>query len=486
MDSIFIGKTAERKTVSLPLKFGNRHGLVTGSTGTGKTVTLQLLAEGFSRAGVPVFAADIKGDLSGLAKAGPVDGRAADRAAALETRRDPQAFPVRFWDVMKRHGLPVQTSVDRIGQLLMARMLNCNPTQDGSLSVAFASYEDRQGAFLDLEELRDWFSWMLSERADFCRDYGNITAASLSAIQREILTLEIQGGANLFAEPGLDIMDLMRVAEDGRGVINLLHADNLMESPRLYASLLMWLLTELFRVLPEAGDLAKPKLVFFFDEAHLLFRDAPPKLLETIERVVRLVRSKGVGVFFVTQSPADVPDAVLAQLGNRIQHTLRAYTPKDQRMVKASAKAFRPNKGVDVQTLITSMGLGEALISCLVDDGVPAPVERIKVMAPSAQIGPITEEECAAIIEADPLREKYKAPASREEMIWEFDKRIALERGWPEPGRPLTEDESRALVSASIARLAKTTGNRTPFINRVFQFAGVTFVIGCLLMAFGY
>jgi len=484
MEEIFIGKTANRKTVSLPLKFGNRHGLVTGSTGGGKTVTLQLLAEGFSRAGVPVFAADIKGDLSGLAVAGAREGRAADRAKKLERTRTPTGYPVRFWDVMKEHGIPVQTSVQRVGQMLMARMLHCNATQDGALSVAFKSFEDNQQAFMTLDDMRHWFSWMLDERAEFSQKYGNITAASLSAIQREILTLEIQGGANLFGEPGLDIMDLFTCAPDGRGTINLLHADNLMESPRLYASLLMWLLTELFRVLPEAGDLAKPKIVLFFVEDHVLFRDAPPKLLDLIERVVRLVRSKGVGVFFVTQSPADVPDSVLAQLGSRIQHALRAYTPKDQAMVRAAAKAFRPNKGVDVLEKITTMGLGEALISVLHEDGVPSPVEHVVVMAPEAQIGPVSGDERRAIIEADPMAAKYNADLEPHEQKTMFKRRVAAEKGWPEPGPEITDEEAQARVAEAMAYGFQQSNRMSPFMRWCWAIAilGVPAVYLCKQM----
>ena len=428
-DIIPIGKTADRRTIGLPLRYANRHGLVTGSTGTGKTVTLQRMAEGFSAAGVPVFAADVKGDLSGIAKAAPEDGKQAERAKAMQVAWTAQAYPVRFWDVHRQHGLPVQTSVDRMGPLIVGRMLGLNQVQDGTLNIAFQRAADEGHGHLDLDDIRAELGDMLDMRAETCQTYGNVTASSISAIQREVLALEAQGAANLFAEPGLDINDLMEV-RDGKGTINLLHADTLMESPKLYACLLLWLLTELFRVLPEAGDLAKPKLVFFFDEAHLLFRDAPPKLLETIERVVRLVRSKGVGVYFVTQSPMDVPDIVLAQLGNRVQHALRAYTPKDQRLVKASAKAFRPNKGVDVQDLITTMGVGSALISCLQADGVPAPVEHIKVMPPQGQIGPIDEIERDAILQADPLRHRYQR-GDDFEMGRAFQKRWREERGLP-------------------------------------------------------
>jgi uncharacterized protein len=455
MGEILIGKTAKREQVSLKLKYGNRHGLVTGATGTGKTVTLQTLAEGFSRAGVPVFAADIKGDLSGIAKAGEREGKASERAKKIGVSRQPEAFPVRFWDVAKKHGLPVCTSVVRVGQLLMSRMLHCNQTQDGTLSIAFKSREDMGAPIFDLGDLQQHLNEMRNERASYCEAYGNVTAASIAAIQREILTLGIQGGENLFGEPGLDILDLMQVAPDGKGVISLLHADDLMQAPRLYASMLMWLLTELFRVLPEAGDLEKPKMVFFFDEAHLLFRGAPDSLLEAIERVVRLIRSKGVGVYFVTQSPADIPDPVLAQLGNRIQHALRAYTPADQRMVRAASRAFRSNKGVDVLDKIANMGVGEALVSCLGEGGIPAPVEHVFVVAPSAQIGPITLEERAEILDADPLKPKYAAEGTETAQYHAFQTRIAMERGLPPPPPPMSEEESAQALERSLSILSQ-------------------------------
>lgn len=433
MPGLAIGKTAQRETISLPLQFANRHGLVTGSTGTGKTVTLQRMAEEFSRAGVPVFAADVKGDLSGIAAAGADDSKAATLARHMELACTPEAFPVRFWDVHRRHGLPVQTSVDRMGPLILARMLGLNQIQEGTLAIAFKRAADQGHGLLSLDDLRSQLADMLEMRAETCQRYGNITASSISAIQREILALEAQGATDLFAEPGLDIRDLMKTDERGRGVVNLLHADTLMEAPKLYACTLLWLLTELFRVLPEAGDLDKPKLVFFFDEAHLLFRDAPAKLLETIERVVRLVRSKGIGVFFVTQSPLDVPDAVLAQLGNRVQHSLRAYTPRDQRMVKASAKAFRPNKGVDAEKLITTMPIGSALVSFLQANGEPDPVRYAKVLPPSGQIGPISDLEREAILIADPMRSRYTPDPDEFAMARAFQRRWRGERGLPEP-----------------------------------------------------
>ncbi|TVR06653.1 MAG: DUF853 family protein [Salinarimonadaceae bacterium] len=478
--TIDIGQTGDGRRVSLQLRFANRHGLITGATGMGKTVTLQRIAEGFSRAGVPVFAADVKGDLSGIAAAGDPDGKAAARARELGEPFTPAAFPVRLWDVFRRDGLPVQTSVDRMGALIIARMLQLNQVQEGALSIAFKRTHDDGSAFLGLDDLRWELHDMLEMRAEVSQQYGNVTASSLTTVQREILALESQGANMLFAEPGLDIMDFLQVAPDGRGIVNLLHADGLMESPRAYACLLLWLLTELFRVLPEAGDLDKPKLVFFFDEAHLLFSDAPKKLLQTIERVVRLVRSKGVGVYFVTQSPQDVPDVVLAQLGNRIQHALRAYTAKDQKMVKAAAKAFRTNPDVDAVNAITSMGTGEGLVSCLVDDGVPAMVERVKILPPSAQIGPISEIEREAIILRDPLRHKYQSAEGEHAMGQAFIRRIRTERGLPVPDEDLPYDDS--VVDEALAHL-QAAPSRQPLSTRAWLLilAASAFIWGAFL-----
>lgn len=387
MTTITIGKKPDGTDATFLLSKGNRHGLVTGATGTGKTVTLQRLAEGFSRAGVPVFAADVKGDLSGI-------GATSERG---------KACPVKLWDVFREHGTPIKTSVERIGPLLMARMLNCNQVQEGTLNIAFRIAVDNKTPLFDLDDLRWTLHDMAEDRAAVSERYGNVTGSSIASIQRELLALEAQGAHKLFGEPPFKVDDLMQIDASGNGVVSLLHADNLMEVPRLYAGLLLWILTELFRSLPEAGDLDKPRLVLFFDEAHLLFSDAPAKLLETIERVVRLVRSKGVGVYFVTQNPADVPDSVLAQLGNRVQHALRAYTAREQKMVRAAAQAFRhkDNSLVEknrVHTAITSMGLGEALVSFLDESGVPSVVERVKVILPESQVGPLSDIERSALM----------------------------------------------------------------------------------------
>jgi len=427
---INIGQTKAGKMMSLPLARANRHGLITGSTGTGKTRTLQTMAEQFSAAGVPVFCADIKGDLSGLAAYG--DGIAiASRLATMGRDFTPARYPTAFWDLFGVQGLPMKTSVQTIGAELLGRMLKLNEVQQGTLAICFKKAEDDAEFMLTLDDLRWALGDMLDERETICGKYGNITASSINSIQRNLLALESQGGFNLFGEPPFDVMDLIRTDEAGNGIINLLAADRLVEAPKLYAVYLLWLLTELFRALPEVGDIDKPKLGFFFDEAHLLFTDAPKELVQSIERLVRLVRSKGVGVFFVTQSPADIPDAVLAQLGSRIQHALRAYTPKDQRMVKAAALAFRENRGVDVKTAITTMAVGEALVSVLDEDGVPTKVEIVSIVPPSSQIGGISALEQEVMTSRSDLFQKYSATYSEAEASQRFDTRIRAKRGMP-------------------------------------------------------
>ena len=426
---IRIGRTDTAEIALLP-RLANRHGLVTGATGTGKTVTLQRLAEQFSALGVPVFAADVKGDLSGIAAAGDPDGKPAARAASMGQPFAPAGCPTTLWDIFDVHGLPIRSSVHAMGPQLLSSMLDLNATQSGAMEIAFRKARDENEFMLTLDDLRWALNDMLEDRETVCRQYGNITASSISAIQRGILALEAQGGHALFGEPPFDVRDFLRV-QDGRGVVNLLHADQLLEAPKLYATFLLWLLTELFRQLPEVGDLDKPKLVFFFDEAHLLFRNAPRPLLDSIERLVRLVRSKGVGVFFVTQSPADIPDPVLAQLGNRIQHALRAYTPKDRRLVKASADAFRPNPKLKVAQEITDMPIGTALISVMQDDGAPTMVEKVRVYPPVSQIGPISEFERRALIDNSPLAPTYARRFEDGQMHREFITRMRATAGLP-------------------------------------------------------
>jgi uncharacterized protein len=393
----------------------NRHGCITGATGTGKTVTLQTIAQALSGIGVPVFMADVKGDLSGLAKAGAPSDKLNQRLKLLGLP-EPQwrACPVTFWDVFGELGHPVRATVSDLGPLLLSRMLNLNDTQEGVLQLVFKAADDQGLLLLDLKDLRAMLQHVGDNAASLRTQYGNISPASIGAIQRSLLGLEEQGGDRFFGEPMLDVRDLLQTDPDGAGVVNILAADKLMASPRLYGVFLLWLLSELFEQLPEVGDLDKPRLVFFFDEAHLLFTDAPRPLLEKIEQVVRLVRSKGVGVFFVTQNPLDIPDTVLGQLGNRVQHALRAFTPRDQKAVKAAADTFRPNPALDTAQVITELGVGEALVSFLDDHGRPNMVERAFVLPPASQIGPVTPDERKAVMARSLVAGVYEKVVDRE------------------------------------------------------------------------
>jgi DNA helicase HerA-like ATPase len=400
--------------LALLSQLANRHGLITGATGTGKTVTLQRIAEQLSGAGVPVFLADAKGDLSGLGAAGVASEKLQARLDKLGIKDwQPQASPVMFWDVFGTSGHPVRATISDMGPLLLARLLNLNDTQGGVLQLVFKVADDQGLLLLDLKDLRAMVQHVGEHAAEYKTKYGNVSAASIGAIQRGLLTLEEQGGDSFFGEPMLDIEDLMQT-QDGRGVINVLAADKLMNSPRLYGCFLLWLLAELFEQLPEAGDLPKPKLAFFFDEAHLLFNDAPPALLEKVEQVVRLIRSKGVGVYFVTQNPLDIPDTVLGQLGNRVQHALRAFTPRDQKAVKAAADTLRANPAFDAASAITELGVGEALVSFLDEQGRPTVVERGFVLPPASRIGPMTVAERTASIAASPIAGHYEKALDRE------------------------------------------------------------------------
>ena len=391
-DTVFIGKSVKRE--GLNLKLANRHGLITGATGTGKTVTLQILAEGFSSQGVPVFAADIKGDLSGISAEGEPKDFLLKRAETIEfDDYGFEDFPVVFWDLLGEQGHPIRTTISEMGPLLLSRLLNLTEAQEGALNIAFKIADDEGLAVLDMKDLRSLLQDLADRSKEIRTEYGSINKASIGAIMRRLLVLEQQGAEAFFGEPALDIKDLMRTTRDGRGCINILAADKLMESPQLYATFLLWLMSELFEELPEVGDPDKPKLVFFFDEAHLLFDEAPKAFLEKIEQVVRLIRSKGVGVYFVTQNPLDVPDAVLAQLGNRIQHALRAFTPRDQKAVRAAAQTFRQNPDFDVEEAITQLGVGEALVSVLEKKGVPTMVQRTLIRPPSSRMGPIDAKE---------------------------------------------------------------------------------------------
>ena len=437
-EKIFIGKG--ERPAWLTLGLANRHGLVTGATGTGKTVSLQVMAEGFARAGVPVFAADIKGDLSGISEVGEAKDFIVKRASDMGLSFQPDQFSTVFWDVFGEQGHPVRATVTEMGPLLLSRMLDLNDVQEGVLNVAFRVADDNGLVLIDMKDLRalrdaivpdtnkkgvDGDDDPLTPIRKAAQGFGNVTKATVGTIQRQLLVLENQGGTKFFGEPALTLKDFMRTDSDGRGMVNILVADKLMQSPRLYATFLLWMLSELFEELPEAGDPPKPKLVFFFDEAHLLFNDAPKALMDKIEQVVRLIRSKGVGVYFVTQNPIDVPDKVLSQLGNRVQHALRAFTPRDQKAVAAAAQTFRPNPKLDTAKVIMELGKGEALVSFLEGNGTPAMVERVMIRPPTGRIGPITPEERKAIMDNSPVKGKYDTTIDSESAYEELQKRVA-------------------------------------------------------------
>jgi DNA helicase HerA-like ATPase len=427
---LLVAKSGKTELHLLPA-LANRHGLITGATGTGKSVTLQALAHGFSDLGVPVFLADVKGDLSGIARAGGGNAKVAERWKQLKLKREPAACPVEFWDVYGRSGLPVRATVSDMGPLLLGRILGLNETQEGVLSLVFKIADDGGLLLLDLKDLRAMLQHVGDEAARFKTEYGNVSTASIGAIQRGLLALESQGAGQFFGEPMLDIADLMRVS-GGKGMVNILAAEKLMNSPKLYSSFLLWMLAELFEHLPEVGDIERPKLVFFFDEAHLLFEEAPKALLEKIEQVVRLIRSKGVGVYFVTQNPLDVPESVLGQLGNRVQHALRAFTPRDQKAVKTAAETLRPNPKIKAEQVITELGVGEALVSFLDEKGRPAVVERGFVVPPASQLGPVAEGERSAIAAVSLLRAKYATAVDRESAYEKLKGRTAAKPADPQ------------------------------------------------------
>lgn len=410
-DAIYLGQSVGENAAAqyLPLKWGNRHGLIAGATGTGKTVTLQVLAEGFANAGVPVFMADVKGDLSGLCCPSALQDFITDRAEKVGFKEEfkPSAYTTVFWDLYGQQGYPVRTTISEIGPLLLSRMLDLNDTQEGVLNVVFR-FADEQGLFiLDLKDLRALLTEVNENRETISAAYGNVTMQSIASIQRALLSLEEQGADQFFGEPALELNDFIKTDIDGRGHINILAADKLMLSPRLYATFLLWMLSELFEDLPEAGDLSKPKLVFFFDEAHLLFNDAPKALQEKIEQVVRLIRSKGVGIYFITQSPEDVPEAILAQLGNRFQHALRAFTPQQQKAIKQASQTYRTNPEFDVENVIKEMGVGEALVSTLEGSGQPSVVQRTLIRPPSSKVGVAELYTKMMIINCGQFKQKY-------------------------------------------------------------------------------
>ncbi|WEJ82984.1 helicase HerA-like C-terminal domain-containing protein [Kluyvera intermedia] len=441
---LLIARTQDTQLVLLS-NMANRHGLITGATGTGKTVTLQKLAESFSEIGVPVFMADVKGDLTGIAKEGQASEKLLTRLNNIGvTDWEPHANPVVVWDIFGEKGHPVRATVSDLGPLLLARLLNLNEVQSGVLNIIFRIADDQGLLLLDFKDLRAITQYIGDNAKSFQNQYGNISTASVGAIQRGLLTLEQQGAEHFFGEPMLDIKDWMRTDSNGKGIINILSAEKLYQMPKLYAASLLWMLSELYEQLPEAGDLDKPKLVFFFDEAHLLFSDAPQVLLDKIEQVIRLIRSKGVGVYFVSQNPSDIPDAVLGQLGNRVQHALRAFTPKDQKAVKTAAQTMRANPAFNTEQAIQELGTGEALISFLDAKGSPSIVERAMVIAPDSRMGPVTDDERNGLINNSPLYGKYEDEVDRESAFEMLQKGIENSAGQadapPAKGQQSTDD----------------------------------------------
>jgi uncharacterized protein len=448
---ILIGKGDTPQFLDLGL--ANRHGLIAGATGTGKTVSLQVLAEGFSAHGVPVFVADVKGDLSGISQPGTSNPKLDERARAVGLAEyQPHAFPTVFWDLFGEQGHRLRATVSELGPLLLARLLGLNETQEGVLAVAFEVADDQGLLLLDLKDLRALMNFVGERATELSLLYGRVSTSSVGAIQRRLLMLEQQGAEHFFGEPALDIQELMRTDLSGQGIINVLAADRLMSEPRLYATFLLWLLSELFEELPEVGDPPKPGLVFFFDEAHLLFEEAPKALVEKVEQVVRLIRSKGVGVYFISQNPLDVPDEVLGQLGNRIQHALRAFTPRDQRAVRAAAETFRANPKLDVSEAITQLGVGEALVSTLHDKGVPSIVERTLIRPPSSRIGPATAAERQTVMSRSPVAGRYDQAVDREsayEVLKRRAEQAAAEAAAGQEAERARAEAVRASASAS-------------------------------------
>jgi len=497
--TVFVGGGGEGygEAQNLLLKYANRHGLIAGATGTGKTVTLQTLAESFSRAGVPVFMADVKGDLAGIAKAGGADPKLADafgkRAAQIGVALDYQAFPVTFWDIWGERGHPVRTTPAEMGPLLLSRLMGLSDAQEGVLNIAFRVADEEGLALLDLKDLQAMLVWVGQNAKDLSLKYGNVSTASVGAIQRSLMVLENEGGGLLFGEPALELADMMRLDAKGNGMVNILSAERLMNAPRLYATFLLWLMSELFEQLPEVGDPEKPKMAFFFDEAHLLFDDAPDALVAKIEQVARLIRSKGVSLWFISQNPADLPESVLGQLGNRVQHALRAFTAKDQKALRLAAENYRPNPAFATADAIQQVGTGEAVTSLLEAKGVPGMVQRTLVRPPLSQLGPIPDEERAAIMAASPMAAKYGKTLDREsaaEMLkqradaaaeavktadskpdadlWKMDppqsrgRRYDPSVGIPSEARPRARASNRDTIASAFGKsLARQLGTKT-------------------------
>ncbi len=448
---------------SLRLDRANRHGLVAGATGTGKTVTLQSLAQGFSDAGVPVFAADVKGDLCGIAAAGAPNEKMLARAKAMNLELRPAAAPVVFWDLFGDAGHPIRATVSEMGPLLISRMLELNDVQEGVLTVVFRAADDEGLLLLDMKDLQAALSYASENASELGAKYGNVSPATVATIQRKLLVLEDQGGSKLFGEPALSLNDLMRTDRTGLGYVNILAADKLVASPRLYATFLLWLMSELFEQLPEVGDPVKPKLVFFFDEAHLLFRDAPKPLLEKVEQVVRLIRSKGVGIYFITQNPADIPETVLGQLGNRIEHALRAYTPTEQRGLRAAADSFRPNPAFDTAEAIQGLGVGEALVSVLDERGAPTMVQKTMIRPPNSRIGPLTPDERKQVIAQSPVHGLYDQTQDRESAFEKLQARAAAAQAQDQA--QTTRDAPAAATRAPVERAAPRASGRQSMLE---------------------
>ena len=475
MNEILVGKSDQ--SVWLHSRYANRHGMIAGATGTGKSVSLMLLAEGFSRLGVPVFLADVKGDLAGLAQAGAMNDRLKARIDKLGLEWSPNANPVVFWDIYGKLGHPVRATISELGPQLLGRLLELNDTQQGVLEVVFRTADDEGLLLLDLKDLRAILNFAAENAKAISKQYGLVGTTSLAAIQRALLSLEESGADHFFGEPALDLADFMRQDMSGRGIISVLAADQLILKPKLYSTFLLWMLSELFENLPEAGDLDKPKLVFFFDEAHLLFEDAPLALVQRIEQVVRLIRSKGVGVFFCSQNPDDIPQAVLGQLGNRIQHALRAFTPRDQKAVRAAAETMPPNPKVDVVAAITQMGVGEALVTTLQDGGVPLPVQRSLIASPGCRIGTITDEERATIRARSPFGGKYDTLADRESAFEKLNARTEASAAEAPPvtaGKPAPQSGPAAADDGFMAKVSGVlfgTGRRQGMLEALAKSA---------------
>jgi len=459
-DKIYLGTSTRPEY--LTLKYGNRHGLITGATGTGKTVTLQIIAEGFSRAGVPVFCADVKGDLSGISMPGTPDEKIAERAQQIGFKDYfLSAFPTIFWDLFGSQGHPVRTTITEMGPLLLGRILGLNDIQTGVLNIAFKYADDNGLLLLDIKDLRALLVTISENAKEISTRYGNVASASIGAVQRALLVLEQQGGEQFFGEKALDIADLMRLSPDGRGYVSVLAADKLMQSPQLYATFLLWLMSELFEELPEVGDPEKPRLVFFFDEAHLLFDGAPKALVDKVEQVVKLIRSKGVGIYFVTQNPADIPEGVLAQLGNRIQHALRAYTPKEQQAVRVAAESFRPNPAFSTAKVISELATGEALVSTLENKGIPSIVGRTTIRPPSSRMGPITPAERAAVMAVSPVSGLYDKSVDRESAYEVLTRRAeAIPVEAPAKGRASNRESFQEAAIKSFTRAMASSAGR--------------------------